>query len=150
MFAVQSCCGEGGVLQTNVTGVCGEHWPCSGHTGFTPAHGCVLSPSTLLSLHALYREQALSWCGSSFQALHKSSDSIGPAFCAFPGLCSSGNQEPDEHTLPGCGVPYPLHGPSLSFRVCWLGEPCVCSGELVSSCDSPGGCQPSEHQEVFG
>lgn len=49
---VQSCCGEGGALQTNVTGVCGEHSQCSGHTGFAPAHGCVLSPSTLLRLPA--------------------------------------------------------------------------------------------------
>ena len=48
----QWCCGEGGALQTNVTGVCGEHSLCSGHTGFAPAHGCVLSPSTLLRLQA--------------------------------------------------------------------------------------------------
>ena len=49
---VQSCCGEGGALQTNVTGVCGEHSQCSGHTGFAPAHECVLSPPTLLRLPA--------------------------------------------------------------------------------------------------
>ena len=49
---VQLCCGEGGALQTNVTGVCGEPSQCSGHTGFAPAHGCVLSPSTLLRLQA--------------------------------------------------------------------------------------------------
>ena len=49
---VQSCCGEGGALQTNVTGVCGEPSQCSSHTGFVPAHGCVLSPSTLLRLQA--------------------------------------------------------------------------------------------------
>ena len=33
---VQSCCGEGGTLQTNNTGVCSQ---CLGHTGFAPAHG---------------------------------------------------------------------------------------------------------------
>ena len=49
--SVQSCCGEGGVLQTDIA-VCGEHAQCSGHTGFAPAHGCVLSPSTLLRLLA--------------------------------------------------------------------------------------------------
>ena len=48
----QSCCGEGGALQTNVTGLCGEHSQCSGHTGFAPAHGCVLPLSTLLRLQA--------------------------------------------------------------------------------------------------
>ena len=46
---VQSCCGEGGVLQTNITGVCGEHSQYSDCTGFAPAHsGCV----TLLRLQA--------------------------------------------------------------------------------------------------
>ena len=49
---VQSCCGEGGALQTNVTGACGEHPQCSSHTGFAPAHGSVLSPSALLRLPA--------------------------------------------------------------------------------------------------
>ena len=33
---VQSCCGEGGTLQTNNTGVCSQ---CLGYTGFAPAHG---------------------------------------------------------------------------------------------------------------
>ena len=33
---VQSCCGEGGTLQTNNTGVCSQ---CLSHTGFAPAHG---------------------------------------------------------------------------------------------------------------
>ena len=36
---VQSCCGERGTLQTNVTGVCGECSLCLGHTGFAPTHG---------------------------------------------------------------------------------------------------------------
>ena len=55
-------------------------------------------------------------CGSSFRVLHKSTDSAGPAFCAFPHRSSSGSQELDEHTLPGGSVPYPLHGPSLNFQ----------------------------------
>ena len=33
------CCGEGGTLQTNITGVCGECSQCLGHTRFAPAHG---------------------------------------------------------------------------------------------------------------
>ena len=40
-------------------------------------------------------------CGSSFRVLHKSTDSVGPAFCAFPGRSSSGSQELDGRTLPG-------------------------------------------------
>ena len=54
-------------------------------------------------------------CGSSFQVLHKSVDSVAPAFCAFPGRNSSGSRELDGHTLPGCGAPSALRGPSLSF-----------------------------------
>ena len=56
-------------------------------------------------------------CGSSFLVVHKSADSVGPVFCAFPGLSSSGSQELEERTLPGCGAPYPLCGLSLSFHV---------------------------------
>ena len=114
---VQSCCGEGGALQTNVTGLCGEHSQCSGHTGFAPLMGVCAFP--------VYTAQAPGcsiWSGpcvvggSSFRVLHKSADSFGPEFCAFPGPSSSGSRELDEHTLPGYGVPSPLRGPSLSFR----------------------------------
>ena len=82
-------------------------------------------------------------CGSSFWVFHKSTDSVGPAFCAFLRLSSSGSQELEERTLPGCDASYPLHRPSLSFRVRWCGAPCVCSWELVSSCNPPSRCQQS-------
>ena len=36
---VQLCCGEGGTLQANITGMCGEYSQCLGHTGFAPALG---------------------------------------------------------------------------------------------------------------
>ena len=36
---VQLCSGEGGTLQTNNTGLCGECSQCLGHTGFAPSHG---------------------------------------------------------------------------------------------------------------
>ena len=42
---VQSCCGEGGTLQTSNTGVCLQ---CLSHTGFAPAHRRVYFPSRLL------------------------------------------------------------------------------------------------------
>ena len=35
---------EGGTLQANVTGVCGDCWQCLGHTGFVPAHGVCAFP----------------------------------------------------------------------------------------------------------
>ena len=99
----------------------------------------------------LYRERALSCVhfsglshsGSGFWVLHKGADSVGPAFCAFPGPSSSGLQELDERILPGCRVPYPLQGPSLSFQARQSGVPCVSSGELISGCDPLSRCQPS-------
>ena len=39
-----SCWREGGALQTNLTGLFGEHSQCCGHTGFAPAHGVCASP----------------------------------------------------------------------------------------------------------
>ena len=41
---VEWCCGEGGILQTNITGVCGEGSQCLGHTGFVPTHGMCVFP----------------------------------------------------------------------------------------------------------
>ena len=39
---VQPCCGEGGVLQTDNTGVCLQ---CLSHTGSAPAHGACSLPA---------------------------------------------------------------------------------------------------------
>ena len=71
---VQSCCGEAGALQTNITGVRGECSQCLGHTGFAPLTACVLSQSTLLRLQV---------------ALQLSKAGLG---CVpFPGLSHSGS-----------------------------------------------------------
>ena len=90
--SVQSCCGEGGALQTDIA-VCGEHSPCSGHTGFAPHRGVCAFP-----VHTAQAPGCSIWsgpcveCGSSFRVLHKSADSLEPAFCVFPGLSGSGSQ----------------------------------------------------------
>ena len=41
---VQSCCREGGTLQTKITGICGECSHCLGHTGFVHAYGVCAFP----------------------------------------------------------------------------------------------------------
>ena len=41
---VQLCCGEGGTLQTDTTGVCRECLQCLDHIGFAPAHGMCAFP----------------------------------------------------------------------------------------------------------
>ena len=112
---VQSCCGEGGGLQIDTTGVCGEqpavfrpHWVC---------------PRSRVCAFPVYTAQAPGcsiWsgpcaeCGSSFRVLHKSADSVGPAFCAFPAGAAQAAR--GLRPLSPGGAPSPLHGPSLSFR----------------------------------
>ena len=93
---VQSCCGEGGTLQRNITGVCGERSQCSGHTGFVPAHSvCAFSVYTaqapgcsagycLRRAPVCMHFPGLSCSSSASPVLHKGADSVGPAFCALP------------------------------------------------------------------
>ena len=65
---VQSCCGEGGKLQTNNTGMCSQ---CLSHTGFAPAHGvCGFPVYNCLGSRLLCRE--LSEAGPGFYALLRS------------------------------------------------------------------------------
>ena len=66
---VQLCCGEGGTLQTNITGMCGECLQCLGHTGFALAHGMCSFP--------VYTAQAP---GYSAGELSK----VGPGLHALP------------------------------------------------------------------
>ena len=84
-------------------------------------------------------------CGSSFRVLHKTADSVVPAFSAFHSLSSSGSQELDGCTLPGCSAPSPLRGPSLSYRPCRSG---ACT--LSLSATLPVDVYHPESQEVFG
>ena len=137
--SVQSCYGEGGALQTDIA-VCGEHSPCSSHTGFAPFTGVCAFP--------VYTAQAPGFsiwsgpciaCVSSFQVLHKSADSVVPVFCAFPSLSGSGSQRLGR-TLPRCGASFPSAAPVCA---CQVPAACVCFQELASSCDPPGGCRPS-------
>ena len=65
---VQLYCGEGGTLQTNITGVCGECSQCMDHTGFAPAHSGVCFPS----LHCSGSAGILSKAGPAFYALPRS------------------------------------------------------------------------------
>ena len=93
---VQSCCGEGGTLQTNISGMCGECSQCLSHTGFTSAHGvCAFPFYTVQALGCSagkclrpalgcvhFPGQSRSGLGS--WVLHKGADLVGPVFCALP------------------------------------------------------------------
>ena len=65
---VESCCWEGGALQTNVPGVCGERSQCLGHTGFAPAHGVCAFP--------VYTAQAPDCSAGELSKM-------GPVFCVL-------------------------------------------------------------------
>ena len=87
--------------------VCGEHSPCSGHTGFAPYRGvCAFPGYTAQAPSCSIWSRPCVECGSSFRGLHKSAGLVAPAFCAFPGLSGSGSQRLGR-SLPGCGVPFP-------------------------------------------
>ena len=98
--------GRAGRCRQN-SAVCGEHSPCSGHTGFAPHRGVYAFPVCTAQAPG-----CSIWSGpcveysSSFRLLHKSADLVAPAFCAFPGLSGSGSQRLGR-PLPGCGQPFP-------------------------------------------
>ena len=93
---VQSCSEEGGTLQTNITGICGESSQCLGHTGFAPTHGVCAFPVYTAQAPGFSEGELCNWaldcmhfpglsCSvSGSRVLHKGTDSVGPAFCALP------------------------------------------------------------------
>ena len=136
--------------------------------GLPPLTVCVLSPSTLCRLQVALQGNCpkralgfvhypgLSCSGSGSQVLHKGTSSVGHAFCALP--------RSEQLRQPGAWRTHysrwPVHlnhlrGPSYS--VSWVGSgntisgvPCISSGQLVSGCDPPGGCQLSRIPGRFG
>ena len=137
------------MLQADIA-VCGEHAQCSGHTGFAPAHGCVLSPSTLLRLLAALYGVGPVLRAVRFRVLHKSADSVGPAFCAFPARAAQAARSLTGALSPG-GAPSPLRGPSLSFRAHQWG---ACDLSVLGSWSLAvtllADVNHPESQEVFG
>ena len=156
---VQLCCGEGGTLQTNITGMCGECLQCLGHTGFASAHSmcafliyCAQTPGCsawVLSkggpgLCALLRSKPLRFKFSDSPQRHR----LGWACVLCPSQvraaqvirCLASTLSPS-----GQCVLSPLWSQPLSFLgvlcVAVSGMPCVSCGELISDCDHPGECQ---------
>jgi len=92
----QSCFGEGGTLQTNITGVFGEWSQWFSRTGVAPDHGVcafvVYTPQALgCSARNCLRQAlgclhfpGLSHSGSGSWVLYKGTDLIGPVFCVLP------------------------------------------------------------------
>ena len=132
----------------------GPHWVCSRSWRVClPGLHC---SKLQVALQGSFLKQALgcvpfpglSRSGSGPRVLHRGTDSVGLVFCALPG--SEQLRRPgawrmhtpqvggaSHHPCPGCSVSWVCSGSAVS------GVACVSSGELISGCDPPGGCQPS-------
>ena len=134
-----------------------------GHTGFAPAHGvCAFPVYTAQApgcskvgpgLHTLPRSKPLRFRFSGTPQRHRLSWA-----CVF---CPSQVQAAQETRClasvvsPGRGC---ILSPPWSQLLGFLGGsgapissvPCVSSGELISGCDPPGGCQPSRIPRSLG
>ena len=151
--------GGGGALQTNITGVCGEHTQCLGHTGFAPA--CVISQSALLGLQAPLQGHCLKW---ALVVVFPRSKPLRFRFSGVPQrhrlgwvcvLCPSqvraaqGTRCLASILSPGGAVHLitsPV--PAPRFPGCAVGVLpqmcCVCLlWKLIPGCDPPSGCQLS-------
>ena len=92
---VQSCCEEGGALQINIFGTCGEcsvsqphrvcpvHGVCAFPVYTAKALGCSAGNCLMWALGYMH-SPGLSCSGSGSQVLHKGTDLVGIAFCARP------------------------------------------------------------------
>ena len=150
---VQSCCREGGALQTNVTGLCGEHSQCSSHTGFALAYGCVLSLSTLLRLPAaLYGAGPALHAVPVFRYSTKARARLGLRFVPSPALAAQAARSLTGTLSLGAVHLIPSTVPaSVSACTSWVRAPCVVSilgswplaATLLADVDHP------EYQEVF-
>ena len=155
---VQSCCGEGGTLQTNITGVHEEYSQCVGHTGFGHTGFAPLSRHVCFSrLHCsdfrlLCRKWALgcmhflglSCSGPGSWVFHRSTDLVRLPFCAIP--WSEQLRRPgawQAHSQVWCVLSPPRSQPLGFLDVPSSGVPCISSGELNSGCDPPGRYQLS-------
>ena len=130
-----------------------RHWPvwgalqCSCHTGFAPAHRVCFPLYTAQALGCSIWSRPCVACGSSFRVLHKSEDSVGPAFCAFPTRVAQATRSLTNTLSPGAGRLLPSTVPGSVSAGAGSGVPCVCSWELVFSRNPPGRCQPSRISE---
>ena len=148
---VQSCCGEGGALQTNVTGVCGEHSQRSHHTGFSPTQRHVCFPRLHYSgFRLLYMEQALSCVRFQFSGTPQKRGLSCACILCLPHRSSSGSLELDRCTLPGAVRLLPSAVPaSVSVR---SGQMCLVSvlRNWPLAATLPADVDHPESQEVFG
>ena len=148
---VQSCCGEEGALQTNVTGLCGEHSQCSGHTGFAPALGMCTFPSTLLRLPAALYGVGPTWHAVPvFEYSTKAQTRLGLCVVPSPARAAQTARSLTSALSPGAARLIPSAVPaSISRCTSWV---CLVSvlGSWSLAATLPADLNHPESQEVFG
>ena len=139
--SVQSCCGEGGGAadrHRSVWGALAVFWP----RWVCPAHGCVLSRLHCSGSRLLYMERPLRGMRFQFSGTPQKRGLGWTCVLCLPRPSSSGRQELAGRALPAAARLLPSAAPA-SVSTSRVPAPCVCSGELASSRDPPGRCQPS-------
>ena len=94
-------------------GVCSPHLRCSGS-------------------QLLYMERALHCVRFQFSGSPRKRGLGCACILCIPRRSSSGSQGLEGRTLPGCGTPSPLRGPSLGFRRCQSGACTLCLAVTLS------------------
>ena len=122
---VQSRCEEGGH--------CRQISLCVGSTHSVPATLGLPLLTGVCSAHLhfsgswlLYMEWALHCVWFQFSGIPQKRRLGWVCVLCLPRPNSSGSQELDRHTLPGCSAPSPLRSPSLSFQVGQSGAYALC------------------------
>ena len=145
---VQSRCGEGGHCRQMSLACVGSAHSVPATLGLPPLTAHVLSASTLLWLQA-----ALQGAGPELRAVpvfrYSTKAQTCSGLCFVPSLARAAQAARSLTSALSRGAPYPLRGPSLSFRARWLGAPCVLgswslAATLLADVNHP------ESQEVFG
>ena len=80
--------------------VCPRSWVCAFPVYTAQAPGCSIGSRPCVAF------------GSSFRVLHKSADSVGPAFCAFPGWAAQAARSLTGALSPGAMCLIPSTGPA--------------------------------------
>ena len=149
---VQSCCGEGGALQTNVTGLCGEHTQCSGHIGFAPLAGVCAFPvyTAQAPSCSIGRERALRCMRFQFSGIPQKRGLGWACVLCLPCPSGSGSQELDGRTLPGAVRLLPSVVPASVSAHAGRVHPVSLLGSWPLAATLPADVSHPESQEVFG
>ena len=109
---------------------------CASHIYTAQAPGCSIGSSPQVA------------CGSNFRVLHKSSDSFGPAFCAFPGRSNSGSQELESALSVGALSPTQSQ-PQFLHALLWCVRLVSVLGSWSLAVTLPADVNHPESQKVF-